>query len=146
MISQSIDVHLPTDAAFRVFTERVDLWWPRNHRMSGTPDGRMELSPPPNGELVEHAPDGRRLSYGAVQEWHPGERLVLSFFLGSGAAHPTEVTVHFRPLNEATRVTIEHRAGALSEEAFEGIADRFVSNWSVISQGYASYVAKPESP
>ena len=146
MITQSIDVHLPAEAAFRVFTERVDLWWPRNHRMSGTPNGRMEISAPPNGELVEHAPDGRRLSYGEVQEWHPGERLVLTFFLGSGADHPTEVTVHFTPVEEGTRVTIEHRPGTLTAEAFERIADRFVSSWALLSNALAGLIANLESP
>ena len=67
----SLDVSCPVEHAFRVWTDRINLWWPADHTVSG----RSDSAPP---ELPSEA-----VVRGAVQVPHSGQPLV---FL---ADHPT---------------------------------------------------------
>ena len=93
--------------AFRVFTEQVDLWWPRGHRKST--DGTLRLERRRNGRLLDVAPDGSAWTMAVVIEIVPPERLTLDWFPGSPAA-PTRVEIAFEGREGGTRIRIVHTA------------------------------------
>ncbi len=88
------------------------------------------------GRFFERARDGREIELGKVRAWEPPSRLLLDFYPGTGADHPTEVEVRFDAADAAaTRVTILHRATPASEKLFEASAPRYVASWDIVLAG-----------
>ncbi|MCA9493470.1 MAG: SRPBCC domain-containing protein [Myxococcales bacterium] len=137
MIRRSIVVRVAPELAFRVFTERTDLWWPRDHRPLGRDDARLALEPGVGGSLAERAEDGTEVLLGRVLAWEPPLALALAFFPGSGPTAPTRVDVRFVAVDEGTRVEVEHGPGELPRDRFEGTAPRFDGNWALLLQRLA---------
>lgn len=97
--------------AFRIFTEQVDLWWPRGHRRNRDSALRFELD-----RLVELLPDGSEWIMAGVRVSAPPDRLELDWYPGSPQA-PTNVDIAFATIGDGTLVTIVHRplnAGTLA--------------------------------
>ena len=104
-------VRTDPDAAFRIFTEEIDIWWKRGP-LYRTGDGALRFDA---GRLFQ----GDQ-AIGRVLAWEPGARLLLEW---SGApfrpGESTEVEVRFEAIGGATRVTVEHRGWARAEGAAE---------------------------
>ena len=98
----------PVDHAFTVFTDRVDLWWPKGHRKFDS--SAMSFDASPGGQLVERAADGAVMLFAEVLESDPPALLRLAWHPGK-VGLPTEVTIRFEVEGEATRVRVVHHEG-----------------------------------
>ena len=107
MIEKSAYLVCPPARAFALFTERASDWWPEGLRH--TSDPRSEIRMLADGRFWERAGDGREIELGRVLVWEPAKRLILDFFPGTDAEHPTEVVVRFAQENGGTRVVVQHR-------------------------------------
>jgi hypothetical protein len=138
MIEKSVVLPCSVERAFALFTQQITAWWPPERRHSGDPESTMTLLA--TGRFFERARDGREIELGKVRAWEPPSRLLLDFYPGTGADHPTEVEVRFDAADEAaaTRVTILHRATPASAKLFEATAPRFVGSWDVVLAGLES--------
>ena len=67
-----------------------------------------------------------------MRAWEPPSRLLLDFYPGTDAEHPTEVEVAFRAEGDGTRVTVTHRATTASEALFPSRAPRYAASWDVV--------------
>ena len=112
-LDKSVFLSCSPDAAFRLFTQEISKCWPVSHRRSKEPASQLFLLE--SGRFYELAPDTREFDLGRVRAWEPPQRLLLDFYLGTDAEHPTEVEVTFTPESAGTRVRIKHRPGAASE-------------------------------
>jgi uncharacterized protein YndB with AHSA1/START domain len=132
MIEKSIVLPCSVERAFALFTEEISQWWPPGRRHTGDPESTMLLLA--SGRFFERARDGREVELGRVREWEPPSRLLLDFYPGTDADHPTEVEVRFAPEDAApaTRVTILHRPTPASEALFGASAPRYVASWDVV--------------
>ncbi len=130
MINKS--VVLPCDAAraFVLFTDKIDGWWPESHRPLNDASSRVQLLE--SGRFCDLAADGQAVELGRVRVWEPPSRLVLDFYLGTGPARPTEVVVTFKPEGAGTRVVVEHRSTASSEEAWQKVMAIFDGSWTKV--------------
>ncbi len=104
-------VAVEPDMAFEIFTEDVDAWWKRGVRYRAPGDDVMRFEPGPSGRLIAEASNGDVREIGKVVEWAPAEGRLVFRFRGTNFApdEETEVAVHFEPVTEGTRVTLEHR-------------------------------------
>lgn len=111
----SIRVPCSPIQAFEVFTEEIGDWWADSDLFLLTPrsPGKLAFEPPSNvsnGRLIEQLPNGKTFEVGPIRVWNPGERLVVGWrHANFGPEHGTEVEIHFEPVGEDTRVTVEHR-------------------------------------
>jgi uncharacterized protein YndB with AHSA1/START domain len=110
-----VALRVPADPAraFEAFTREIASWWRPNGLFQITPDGDGELAfePGVGGRLVTRLPDGKIFEIGRVSVWEPGRRLVFAWRQASfSPGQSTEVEVLFEPVEEQTRVSIEHRA------------------------------------
>jgi hypothetical protein len=113
VVTVTIEVALDPLVAFEVFTEEIGRWWRPgpinwydNRRAVGT-----RIEPGVGGrwlELYDEAA-GEVLEIARVQVWEPGRRLVLLYRDGGHELDGTEVEVRFEPIDDGTRVTLEHR-------------------------------------
>lgn len=114
----SVLVEVEPEAAFRIFTEDIDLWWRRGipYRVAGKGQGVLRLEPGLGGRLFESidSPSGvRTVDFGRVTAWEPPARLVLEWRnVNFAPSERTEVEVTFAPSPSGTLVTVVHRGWA----------------------------------
>ena len=130
MIEKSAFLTCSPTRAFELFTERASDWWPEAVRH--TPDPSSEIRMLASGRFWERARDGHEVELGRVLVWEPPERLVLDFYPGTDALHPTEVIVKFAGEADGTRVVVEHRPKAESAALWAAGAPRFERNWGIV--------------
>jgi uncharacterized protein YndB with AHSA1/START domain len=138
MIEKNIFLPRLPEEAFLLFTERISEWWPPSHRPSK--DSRSRLRMLPSGRFWERAEDGREFDLGFIRDWDAPSRIVLDFYLGTDADHPTEVTIRFTREGEGTRVTVEHRPTAASRDLWEARAPRYQASWDAV---LAAFIQMP---
>ena len=90
----SFDVDCPRQHAFAVWTSKIGTWWPRDHTVSGDPDGGRPREPQ-GGRIYERTPAGVRHEWGEVTVWEPPRRLAYLWHLGRERADATEVEITF---------------------------------------------------
>ena len=113
-IRRQILVDAPQAHAFRVFTDGIDRWWPREHHIGTSPLKRAVLEPRVNGRWYSISQDDSECDVGKVLVWEPPSRLVLAWQITAewkyDAAFVTEVEVSFIVEGpRRTRVELEHR-------------------------------------
>jgi uncharacterized protein YndB with AHSA1/START domain len=113
-IRKELIVEASREHAFNVFTENINLWWPRSHHIGKSPLVELVLEPKVNGRWYSRHEDGSEANVGDVQTWQPYGKLILIWQVnGDFKFDPnliTEVEVNFIPQGEnKTKVEFEHR-------------------------------------
>ena len=111
-IMVSIRLKVAPEAAFDLFTRRVDDWWRRGPKYRMGPQGRLRFEPGEGGRLIEiyNEAAGDLFEIGRILVWRPGERLVFEWRLPNFTAdQSTEVDIGFTAVEGGTRLTLEHR-------------------------------------
>ena len=104
-IRREVVVAASPAVAFRVFTERIGVWWPlAEHSVFGA-GGSVSFAA---DRIVEVAPDGRTSVWGTVTEWRPGRALRFTWHPGRTADRAGQVKVTFTAAGDATLVTLTH--------------------------------------
>lgn len=132
-IEKSVVLECGVERAFALFTREISAWWPPERRHTGDAESEMFLLE--SGRFFERARDGREVELGRVVEWEAPMRLVLEWYPGTDALHPTEVEVRFvsRPEDPtSTRVDIVHRPTVASRELFGARAPRYDGSWDLV--------------
>ena len=129
--------------AFKVFTERVDVWWPRSHRRFDA--STLSFEPKVGGQLFEQATGtDERAVFGEVLCWEPPTRLCYSWNPGGGVG-PTHVEVSFVEDNEQTRVDITHSEGdSQLGDNWRTRVKRFGSAWDEVLPALQHYIANKD--
>jgi len=99
------------ERTFAAFTDEIGAWWRPNSlfRFTDREEARLAFEPDPPERLVEVGHDGERFEIGPVIEWDPPSLLVFGWRqTGFPDDRSTEVSVRFEPVDEGTRVTVEH--------------------------------------
>jgi Activator of Hsp90 ATPase homolog 1-like protein len=132
MIDRSVLLSLAPTEAFDLFTQKINLWWPPDRRHLN--DVNSELYLLADGRFYERASNGTELDLGRVRVWDAPKRIVLDFYLGTDAAHPTEVEIRFDAEGDGTRISVNHRPRESSIEMWDKRAAIFARSWeSVLS-------------
>lgn len=137
------------DAAFRIFTDEIGLWWRTGTRYWNDPERGLYLriEPGVGGRWIEvyDAETGTGFEVGRVTEWRPGERLGLTWTQSAWPpGRPTDITVTFAPAGDAaTRVAIVHsgfeRLGPGAAEAGAG----YEAGWADVLGWLADHSRTP---
>jgi len=106
----SLRVKATPQEAFDVFTREIAAWWRPNPLFQLTPRGDGVLRFDNRERLVAMLPNGAEFEIGRVTAWAPGERLAFTWRQASFTPEQsTQVEVRFEPVDDETRVTVEHR-------------------------------------
>jgi uncharacterized protein YndB with AHSA1/START domain len=113
-IKKEVLVAASQETAFNVFTQKMDLWWPRTHHVGSCPMTETVLEPGINGRWYSKHEDGSEVNVGQVLVWDPFSRLMLNWQINGDFQYtPTlrsEVEVQFIAEGpKQTRVKFEHR-------------------------------------
>ena len=144
-VRKTITVKTDAPAAFEVFTNGIDTWWPRSHHIGSAPLQKAVIEPRVGGRCYGRSIDGTECDWGQVLVWDPPNRLVFAWQITPDwkyqpdLAQSSEVDVRFTPLDGgATRVDLEHRhferhgaggetmrAGVDAPEGWTGLLDLY---------------------
>lgn len=95
--------------AFDIWANRISLWWPRDHTVSGSADVDIIVEGFTGGRIFERTVDGSEHDWGRVVEWDPPHRLAYTWHLLVDPGEATDLTVTFSEAGEGTSVRIEQR-------------------------------------
>jgi hypothetical protein len=130
MIVKSVTLPLSPTAAFELFTRRIADWWPPDRRHTQHPASEIFLLE--SGRFYERARDGREVELGRVRAWELPRRILLDFFVATGADRPTRVEITFAAWEGGTRVTVTHGPTPESEGLWTERAPRYERSWDVV--------------
>jgi uncharacterized protein YndB with AHSA1/START domain len=111
----SVQVRVPPEAAFDVFTKEVELWWRTGpkFRNAGKRSGKIQFECALGGRLFETwegASGAQLFEVGKITAWEPPRRFVFEWRASNFEPHElTEVEVTFEALGAGTMVTVVHR-------------------------------------
>jgi hypothetical protein len=113
-IKKEVVVEVSQMTAFKVFTEKMDLWWPGTHHIGKSPLTGTVLEPHVNGRWYTLHEDGNEVNVGHVLTWDPYALLMLAWQVNGDYQYDpnliTEVEVRFIPEGaNTTKVKFEHR-------------------------------------
>ena len=125
-----VDVECSPDHAFRVWTEQVDRWWPKDHNRSGDSAITVTIEPRVGGRIFERTEKGVEHDWGEVLEWSPPSRIRYLWHIAWERERATEVSVTFEPRGDATRVRVDHSGWELFGKDADVMRDRNRFGWS----------------
>src|SRR5687768_1602978 len=80
-VSFAIEVAVPVDHAFRVFTEQFDSIKPREHNLLAVDIAETVLEAKPGGAVYDRGVDGTVCVWGRVLDVEPPHRLVFAWLI-----------------------------------------------------------------
>ena len=146
----ALRVAAPPEHAFDVFTRSIGAWWQPNSLFQFTPrgNGTLAFEPGPAGRLIETLPDGEVFEIGRIHVWEPPSRLVFAWRQATFEPdQSTEVHVHFEPVDDCTRVTVEHYGWDTIPQAhaarhgfpLEATQQRLAEWWQTLLRAYRAH-------
>jgi uncharacterized protein YndB with AHSA1/START domain len=135
MIEKAITLTCDPARAFHLFTARISDWWPPERRHTSDPNSVIVLSE--TGRFFERDQSGKEVELGAVRAWEPPARLVLDWYPGTDAEHPTRVEVSFMAEGSSTRVIVQHSPTEASKDLFPTRAPRYQASWDMVLAAFA---------
>jgi hypothetical protein len=140
----SFDVGCSAEHAFRVWTSRIDTWWPSDHTVSGEAEV-VVLESGVGGRIFERTSDGVEHDWGEVTLWDPPTQLAYLWHLGADPTAATEVEIRFVAQGAATtRIEIEHRGWERLGKAADQWRDRNRAGWDTLLPHYLAQIEKGE--
>ncbi len=132
-------VAVDVEHAFTTWVERADLWWPRDHTLSGSPDAII-FEPRVGGRIYERDAQGAEMPWGEVVVWDPPTRLEYRWHLFFRPEEATHVSIAFERSNGGTTVRVVQTGfDALAEQGplrREGNA----RGWAAVSTAYRTHL------
>jgi uncharacterized protein YndB with AHSA1/START domain len=115
-IRTSVEVEVPIERAFRVFTEDFDRIKPRDHNMLEVDIAESVFEPRVGGRVYDLGVDGSECQWARVLAYEPPDRIVFSWDINPrwqiepDLKKTSEVEVRFTADGpDRTRVELEHR-------------------------------------
>jgi uncharacterized protein YndB with AHSA1/START domain len=108
----ALRVKASPERAFEAFVGEIGAWWRPNTLFQTTPraPGRLAFEPGEGGRLTETLATGKVFEIGRVTAWEPPQRLAFTYRQANFPPElTTEVEIRFDPVEDETRVSVEHR-------------------------------------
>jgi uncharacterized protein YndB with AHSA1/START domain len=128
-IRLAIEVAVPLDHAFRVFTEQFDSIKPREHNLLGVDIAETVLEAKPGGRVYDRGVDGSICEWARVVDVERPHRLVLAWLISpqwqieKKEDRASEVEVRFSAIDDShTRVELRHHGLERHGAGWEGAA------------------------
>jgi hypothetical protein len=143
-IKKELIVEASQKTAFKVFTEKMDSWWPGSHHVGSSPLKETVLEQRENGRWYTKHEDGSEVNVGYVLEWDPYAQLILAWQINADYKYDprviTEVEVQFIPESEKqTRIKFEHKNLERLGGGSKPIGD-MDEGWGWILQLYKTFI------
>jgi len=137
-VSTVIDVAVPIERAFHVFTAEMGTWWDADKHILDAPLAEMVLEPWVGGNIIDRGQDGSECRWARVLAYDPPRYVCFSWDINTrwqvetDPAKTSEVDITFTALGPArTHVVLTHRRLDRHGTGWEGMRDAVGSGWSL---------------
>jgi hypothetical protein len=133
-IRKSITVPLDRQAAFELYTDGIDSWWPKDtHSLTAgegdTSRAHVRMEPRAGGKIIETRPDGSEAPWGTITTWEPGARLGIDWYVGRGPDEATQIEVVFTQTEAGTRIDLTHGGFDIHGDHAETLCANYTTGW-----------------
>jgi uncharacterized protein YndB with AHSA1/START domain len=136
-VEKQIKVGLNQEAAFRLFTEGLNKWWPlATHSVGEEQAETCVFEGHVGGRIYEVMKDGNQAEWGKVLAWKPFEKLVFTWYPGRTSETAQEVTVTFREIPGGTQVELVHIGWELLGEKAQSGREGYDFGWDFVLANY----------
>lgn len=138
-VRKTVEVAIPVEEAFRVFTEEMGEWWPvETHSVAREGGVRVVVEPREGGRVYEESRAGATAVWGTVVAWDPPARFAMTWHPGRTPDTAQRVDVRFEGADGGTRVELVHTGWeALGPRASE-VRGKYEEGWTPVLGGYRS--------
>jgi uncharacterized protein YndB with AHSA1/START domain len=141
-VCTSVEVNIPPDRAFRLFTAEIGSWWDADKHILRAPLAEMVFEPFVGGHIIDRGTDGSECRWARVLAYEPPRRVVFSWDLDvrwqieTDPDRCSEIEITFEPAAEAsTRVELTHRHLDRHGPGWQGMRDAVAGGWGL--EGFA---------
>lgn len=131
-VKRRLHVPLSPDAAFSLFTEGIERWWPVEIQSLFGSRSRAFFEAAPGGRVGERDAMGREEVWGTLRIVERPHRLVFSWHPGRDPATAQEVEVRFAAEGKGTVVELEHRGWDVLGDQAEERRESYESGWDLV--------------
>lgn len=140
-VEKSLQVSLPVEAAFKLFTQGLTTWWPlATHSVGGADTLSCYVEGRVGGRVYEIQKDGSEELWGTILAWEPPQRFVMSWHPGREESTAQEIEVRFHKEGEGTRLELIHRGWEILGDKAKEIRANYVSGWDKVLGHYTTRV------
>ncbi len=142
-VRKSIEVAVPPERAWKVFTEQRGSWWPLATHSIGVQDGvapdGLVVEGRVGGTIYETLGDERR-TWGTILEWVPPTRLSVEWTVNASAT--TRWTATFSRTVSGTRLELVHVGFEAHGEQADAVRGSYGSDdgWTSVLARFAAAV------
>jgi hypothetical protein len=142
-VVKQIKVGLNQEAAFRLFTEGMDKWWPlATHSVGEEKAETCVFESREGGRIYETMKDGSQSEWGKVLAWEPFEKVAFTWYPGRTPETAQEVAVRFSEISGGTLVELVHTGWeTLGEKAQTG-REGYDFGWDFVLANYIVSVTR----
>jgi hypothetical protein len=142
-VRQSVQIVIPTDAAYTGFG-RVADWWNKDHTYSGD-SGNLSMALSPGGCFCERLPNGGGIEHMRVSYLDPGKRIVLTGSLGPLLYEATTgvMDMQFERTAGGSKITMDYKVAGFANGGAEKLAPLVDSVLADQFRRYREYVRRP---
>lgn len=137
-INKTLEVPLTPAEAFAVFTEDMDVWWPKETFSVSGAKAKVTFPSRKDGEIIETGEDGAVTVWGKLIAYDPGQYLAFTWHPGRSAEEATVVTVTFTQTTEGTRCDLTHGGFDILGDTADAVSTSYLHGWDMVLGCYAS--------
>ncbi|MDX1436948.1 MAG: SRPBCC domain-containing protein [Anaerolineales bacterium] len=142
-VTKSLEVNLPVEDAFRLFTAGIGTWWPiRSHSVGEDRASTCRMEGRVGGRFYEIQEDGTEVLWGTVLSWEPPRRLVFSWHPGYEVEQAQEVEVTFEADGDGSRLHLVHRGWEERVKVHPEVRDGYEAGWDIVLGKYLARTAE----
>lgn len=136
-VVKSVQVDLPPEAAFQLFTEGIASWWPlQSHSVGEDQAQTCTIESWAGGRVYETLQDGSQEEWGKVTIWEPPARVAFTWHPGGDPGQATQVEVTFQPSGTGTQVELTHRNWEVLGDRARRVRQSYDGGWEIVLGGY----------
>lgn len=142
-IKKTVTVPLSAREAFDLFTQDIDMWWPKaSHAVKG-PKATLRFSKHKGEPITETGEDGEIVVWGKLIAYDPGVYLAFSWFPGRDESEATVVEVTFAQTEAGTRCDLTHGGFDILGPTADAVSTSYLRGWDLVLGCYAGAVKVP---
>jgi len=136
-VRKELKVNLSAEAAFRLFTEGLNKWWPlATHSVGEENAEKCFFEGRVGGRIYEVMKDGKQADWGKVLVWEPYDKVSFTWHPGRISDTAQEVTVTFSESSGGTIVELVHTGWEALGEKAATARNGYVTGWDFVLGKY----------
>jgi uncharacterized protein YndB with AHSA1/START domain len=141
-LKKNLQVSLPVEAAFSLFTDGMTTWWPlKSHSVGEHRAEKCVFEGHLGGRIYEVIVGGKEVDWGRVTAWDPPHEVSFTWFPGREADTGQLVEITFKAAGSGTQIDLMHSGWELLGERAQDLRRDYDTGWDYVLGQYEQRAA-----